>query len=61
MLAKRMFVLLALTVLCAVPLIGCQQKGDGVDKPLTTTTDPPPPRPDKPEVSPSGGGGANPK
>jgi hypothetical protein len=58
MLAKRAVTLLGLTFLCVCPLLGCSSKPDGVDAPLTTNAGPPPPRPNKPNISPSGGGGA---
>ena len=62
MVAKRAVALLGISILCLGPLLGCAPKEDGVDKPLTPNAGgPPPARPDKPEISPSGSGGTNPK
>ena len=57
MLAKRMLALLCLSVICICPQVGCAPKEEGVDAPLNKNAGPPPPRPNKPEVTPSGGGG----
>jgi len=60
MLFKRLAAVIAIAAVCAVPLMGCGNKDNGmVDTPLMKpgTAPPPPPRPDKPTLTPNGNGG----
>ena len=53
---KRTFLIALCGLLGLLMFAGCAKKDDAVDAPLMQNAPPPPPRPDKPTITPSGGG-----